>query len=163
LKTVGIVAFAFGAPHTIRSNRRIAQIASQRAWELNGRVYTQPDIHVEESTLVEYIEEKPDNPSPTLRIARGCVQWAIRCRLTVLWVVAAKPHLWRALRDIRAAIREARVRIEVRVCQEIKQYPEESWFCPDSTQYRTQSREAWNRRERILKLMPFCVYKIVAS
>jgi hypothetical protein len=163
LKKTGIVAFAFGVPDTILSNRRIAEIASKKARELNGRVYTQLDIRVEDDISVEYTDEKPGNPPPTLRIARGAVQWAKRHGLTELWVVAAKPHLWRALRDVQRAVREDGARIEVRVCKEVEQYPEDSWFCPDSTQDRVRSRKAWDKRERILKLMPFFLYKCVAS
>jgi len=163
LITSGIVPFAFGAPETILSNRRISQIASENAHELNGRIYTQLDIRIDEGIPVEYTEEEPGSPPPTLRIARGAVQWAMRNKLTDLWVVAAKPHLWRALRDVQQAVREAGARIEVRVCKEIEQYPEDSWFCPDSTQDRVRSREAWDKRENILKLMPFFVYKRFAS
>jgi len=163
LKTAGIVAFAFGVPETILANRRIAEIASKKAQELNAPMYTQLDVRVEPGIQVEYTEEEPGNPPPTLRIARGAVQWAKSRRLTELWVVAAKPHLWRALRDVQQAVREDGMRIEVRVCKEVEQYSEESWFCPDSTQERVQSREAWDKRERVLKLMPFFVYKRVAS
>ena len=163
MKTTGVIAFAFGVPETILSNRRIAEIASKKAREINGQVYAQLDIRVEEGIPVEYTKEEPGNPPPTLRIARGAVQWAKRHGLTELWVVAAKPHLWRALRDVQRAVREDGARIEVRVCKEVEQYPEDSWFCPDSTQDRVRSREAWDKRERILKLMPFWLYKLVAS
>ena len=112
---------------------------------------------------MEYTDEESGNPPPTLRIARGAIQWAKRYRLTELWVVAAKPHLWRALLDVEKAILEDGARIKVYVCKKIEQYPEDSWFCPDSTQDRVQSREAWNRRENILKLIPFFIYKRVAS
>lgn len=163
MKSAGVVAFAFGVPETIKSNRRIAEIASKKARELNCRVYTQLDIQADGGVLVDYAEEEPGNPPPTLRIARGAVKWAKRHELTDLWVVAAKPHLWRALRDVQEAVREDGAQIEVHVCEEINQYPEDSWFCPDSTQERVRSRDAWNKRERILKLMPFFVYKWVAS
>lgn len=161
--TTGVVAFAFGAPETILSNRRIAEIASKKARETSGQVYTQIDIRVEEGVPVDYTEEEPGNPPPTLRIARGAVRWAKRHGLTELWVVAAKPHLWRTLRDVQQAVREAGARIEVQVCKEVEQYPEDSWFCSDSTQDRVRSREAWDKRERILKFMPFFVYKRVAK
>jgi hypothetical protein len=162
---VGVIAFAFGVPETLLSNRRIAEIASKKARELSCRVYTQLDVRVEGDIPVDYTEEEPGNPPATLHIARGAVEWAKRHGLTELWVVAAKPHLWRALRDVQQAIREDGdgARIEVRICEEIEQYPENSWFCPDSTQDWVRSREAWDKRERILKLMPFFVYKRVAS
>jgi hypothetical protein len=164
LKTAGVVAFAFGAPETILSNRRIAIVASQKARELCAPVYTQLDVRVESGIQVEYTEEEPGNPPPTLRIARGAVQWAKRHGFTMLFVVAAKPHLWRALRDVRAAVREDGARIGVRACDKgIAQYPGDSWFCPDSAQARTRSSEVWNKRENILKCLPFFVYKRVAS
>lgn len=163
MKTTGIVAFAFGAPETIRSNQRIAQIASQKARELGAPVYTQLDIHVEPGIEVEYTEEKSGQPLPTLRIARGAVQWANQRGFKELWVVAAKPHLWRALRDVKQVVHEAGDWIEVRACKEIEQYPEDSWFCPDSTQDRVRTREAWDKREKVFRLMPFFLYKLIAS
>ena len=163
MRRIGIVAFAFGTPETILSNRRIAEIASKKALEFTCGVYTQFDVRVKQDISVKYTEEEPGNPPPTLRIARGTVQWAKRYELTELCVVAAKPHFWRALRDIQQAVREAGARIEVHACKEIEQYTEDSWFGPDSTQDRVSSRKDWNRRERILRFMPFFVYKRVAS
>ncbi len=164
MKTVGVVAFAFGAPKTIRSNRRIAKIAFKNARKFNGLVYTQLDICVDEGIPVEYTKEEPGNPPPTLRIARGAVQWAKKRGLKVLLIVAAQPHLWRCERDLIRAIKEAGAQIAVRVCfKEIKRYPEDSWYCPDSTQPRTRSPKSWWGRERILQLMPFFFYKLVAS
>lgn len=162
---IGIVAFAFGAPFTIESNRSIAGIALKNAQEFNAMVYTQRDVFFGFSLgiNVEYTEEEFGNPPPTLRIARGAIRWAKRRRLTELWIVAAKPHLWRVLRDIYQANHEVRARIEIHVCKEIEQYPEEFWFCPDSLQKRTRSRKLWNKRERILKFMPFFIYKLIAS
>jgi hypothetical protein len=52
---------------------------------------------------------------------------------------------------------------KIRAFKEIEQYSEEEWFCPDSTQERTRSREAWDKRERILKFMPFFLYKCIAK
>lgn len=159
----GIIAQAFGAPHTIHSNKIIAQIASQKAQEFSAPVYTQLDVLVEPGIDVEYTYEQPGNPPPTLRIARGAVQWAKRKGFGELWIVAAKPHLWRWVRDLTYAVWEAREQIEICVCKEIEQYSEDEWFCVDSTQARTQSRKNWQRRERILKFMPFFLYKRVAS
>lgn len=160
----GVVAFAFGVPDTIRSNRSIAFVATFKARQLNAPIYTQADVKIfDPSVVVFHTSEKPNSPPPTLRIARGAVQWANQCRFTELWVVAAKPHLWRAERDLRQAVHEAGGGIIVRVCEEIEQYPERDWFCSDSTQERTQSQKAWDGRERVLKVMPFFIYKRVAS
>lgn len=162
----GVVAFAFGVPETIQSNRRIAEIASDKARELGAvGVYTQDDVRVGPGVIRFLTDEEPGSPPPTLRMARGAVQWAMHPdhRIVEIWVAAAKPHLWRCLRDMKAAVQEAGGGIVVRVCEEIEQVPEREWFCADSTQGRTQSREAWEKRERIVCLMPFCVYKRVAS
>ncbi len=163
MEKIGILAFGFGRPWTILSNRRIAQIASQKSRELKVRVYTQLDVRVENDILVDYIDEEPGNPPPTLRIARGAVQWAKQHGLTELLIIAAKPHLWRALRDVQRAVNEAGTQIKLRACKEIERYPKDSWFCPESTQERIRYRKAWNKREKILRLVPFFIYKRLAS
>ncbi len=160
---VGIVAFAFGLPATIKSNRRIAQIASQKARELSAPIYTQLDVLIEAELNVEYTKEQPGNPPPTLRIARGAVYWAWQKGLTKLWVVPAKPHLWRCVRDLTYAVREARTPIEISVCREIEQFPEDEWFCSDSEQPHTCSKWNWWSREIIVKMIPFFVYKRIAN
>lgn len=159
----GILSFAFGVPKTILSNRRIAKISSQKARELGAPVYTQLDICVDNGIEVELTEELPGNPPPTLRLARCAVQWARNKNITDLWIVAAKPHLWRCIRDLIHAIWEVDAQIEVHVCEEIGQYPEDEWFCADSTQERTRSRKKWESRELIIKVMPFFIYKLIAS
>ena len=167
MEKVGVVAFAFGTPYTTVANRRIAAIASKKARELNCQVYTQFDVRVEKDIEVKYTEEEFGNPPPTLRIARGAVNWAIQNGINQLMIVAAKPLIWRATRDIQEAIfeAEAEVKIEIgsEVCQEIYLYNVGSWFCPESTQDRVRSRRKWNKRERILRILPFFIYKRVAS
>ncbi|HWA64378.1 MAG TPA: hypothetical protein VG866_00770, partial [Candidatus Paceibacterota bacterium] len=77
---------------------------------------------------------------------------------------AALPHLWRCERDLRAAVREARADITVRICEEIRTVGgEEYWYMPDSTQPRVRSAKEWLKREKILLMMPFFLYKRVAS
>jgi hypothetical protein len=159
---VGILPFAFGVPETIFSNWRIAQIASQKARELGAPVYTQLDIRIDDGIEVEFTEEQPGNPPSTLRFARSAVKWARNKNLTELWIVAAKPHLWRCIRDLKNVIRELKVQIEIHICDEINQYPEDEWFCTNSAQKWTQSKKSWQDRERIIKLMPFFIYKFIA-
>lgn len=158
----GIVAQAFGVPHTIHSNKIIARIASQKARELSAPVYTQLDVLVEPEIDVEYTYEQPGNPPPTLRMTRGAVQWAKNKGFKELWIVAAKPHLWRCVRDLTYAIREAGEQIEISACREIELYSDE-WFCADSEQERTRSKWNWWSRELIIKLMPLFIYKRIAS
>lgn len=174
--SVGIVAFAFGVPHSTPSNKRIAEIAM---WKASGReegewcqgdvvipapIYTQRDIQMPGFLGRQCrIEEKEGNPPPTLRIARGAVKLAKQQGIRKLLVVAARPHLWRCIRDLKYAIREAKAQIKVFVCREIKQLPENKWFDPDSTQKRARSFWKWWPREIILRLMPMAIYRRVAG
>ncbi len=162
-KDKGVVAFAFGIPYTDPSNEQIARIASWKAHELHAPVYTQLDVRIETGVDVTYTTEEPGKPPQTLRIARGAVEWAVRAGFSELWIVAAKPHLWRALRDMERAVRESKNRIVIHTCTEIEEHPEDSWFSPSSGQKHTRSRKAWNRRENILRILPFVVYKRVAK
>lgn len=160
---VGIVAFAFGVPHTIRSNRRIAEIASQKALGLRCPVYTQFDIEIESGIETTHISDSVGGPPPTLQIAREAVRWAKSMDFSELWIVAAKPHLWRCKRDLLRAIRESGEQIMIRIAEEIDLSSEDEWYCSDSTQERTRSRKNWRRRERIIEIMPFFIYKLVAG
>lgn len=160
---IGIVAFAFGAPDSILSNLRIAKIAGNKARGFEEPVYTQLDVRVAADIVVYYTDEKEGYPPPTLRIARGAVSWAMRFNITEFWIACAKPHLKRCKRDLKYAIREAGARITVWECEDIDQFPEDEWYCPDSTQPRVRSRKDWRRRERIVELMPMFIYKRVAS
>ncbi len=165
MKTSGVVAFAFGAPYSIRSNRLIAKIASQTSRDLGGAtVFTQNDINPEMDIACKYIEEESGNPPPTLRIARAAVKWAKRNEISELWVSAAHPHVWRCVRDLERAVQEECVKIEIKICGEVANISHYSeWFCSNSTQDRTRSEEKWDKRERILRWLPFFIYKLIAS
>lgn len=158
----GIVAFAFGSPGTILPNKRIAQIATDQSKRLELPIYTQQDVLIEEDVSVERVAEKPGKPPSTLCIARGAIQWAIQNGISQLWVVAAKPHLYRAIRDLRCAAEESRVNMDLLACRDVHRYSENSWFSSESTQPRTQLRRKWERREGVLRMLPLFIYKIIA-
>src|SRR3990167_11122894 len=99
----GIVAFAFGVPASLPSNRRISEITTRLARELNAIVYTQQDVELDSRIEVFRISEAPGQPPPSLRIDRRAVNWAARWKLGELWIVAARPHLIRCLRDVQFA------------------------------------------------------------
>lgn len=162
MKKYGIVAFAFGAPADILSNKLIAKIALEKAKMFNASVYTQRDILIN-GVEVEYAYEKSNNPSSTLRMARGAVDWAKRNGIEKIWIVAAKPHLWRCQRDLVQAVKESETAIKIHFFREIEDYPEDLWFCLNSTQQRTRSKKSWESREWILKLLPFNIYKLIAN
>ncbi len=145
---IGIVAFAFGVPGSIPPNLLIAEFASRAARELNAPIFTQRDVLVDTDVEVKYIEgEELDFPPPTLRIARAAIQWAKTEGFDLLKAVAAKPHLQRCVRDLRAAAKEEGAHgIRVFSFMELEKIPESCWFSSESTQSRTRSRKAWRRR-----------------
>jgi len=159
-----VVAFAFGTPNTLRSNRCIAQIASETAASLRIPVYTQHDVVPLASDVeVELTEEKYPERVPTLRIARGAIAWAQVREIDVLWLCAAGPHIARCRRDLRYAIKERRTAIEVRITPGLTSCPADFWFCSDSTQVDTRSRVVWQLRDTILMNSPMRLYSLIAS
>lgn len=157
------MAFAYGAPYTILSNQQIAKIASEKSRGHFAPAFTQMDVALDKDIDIYYVEENAGSPPPILRIAREAVQWARRRGIRKLWIVAAMPHIWRCERDLRYAVKEAGSSIEVETCEEIGQFTENSWYCLNSTQNRTRSAKSWRSQERILKLMPVSIYKLVDS
>jgi len=156
-----VIALAFGWPASIKPNQQIGQIASKKAREMNAPVYTQLDVEIEDGVQVYRVTETPGQPPSTLRMAREIAKWAKDRRVAVIWLVAAKPHLWRARRDLEEALAEVKWEIGVQICQEIFEYPDDSWFSPESAQARTRLEKTWKWRELILRAMPFSVYEIV--
>ena len=171
---IGVVAFAFGVPSTIRSNQFIASTALEEARACGAPIYTQKDIQINDPQInIERIAEASGSPSPTLRIARGAVRWAHNLGLETLIVVAAEPHMSRCFRDLEYAVREAmrgrlgkkdKAYIYVTTPRHATYHHEfHEWFCPNSEQARTRSREDWEKGERIIRSMPMWLYKLVAS
>lgn len=159
---VGIIAFAFGQPWGIPANYEIAQVTKGLSEMYSAPIYTQKDILFNILPEdVEYIKED-DNPPPTLRIARGAVQWAKRRGITILLIVAAEPHRWRAIRDVRAAISERGLGITYFSHRGWREEMKDLWFSSISSQKRTRSWWNWWSREIIVRLMPFWLYKIIA-
>ncbi|MDP1689353.1 MAG: hypothetical protein Q8L47_04480 [bacterium] len=169
-----VVAFAFGTGHT-QANPCIGLIAAEKAVSLRFKrsfsdsllevtVYSQPDLsnHIWEVTPQSIIAEKPGKPSPTLRISMWVVERAVEDGVTDLWIAAASPHLPRCERDLRWAIRHAGADIRVHICEKIEEKSYEFWFDPASTQARTQTREAWEKRETLVMQLPFSIYRLVS-
>ena len=160
----GIVAFAFGRPQTLPSNKLIAKIAMQQSWEHAAPIFTQLDVPIHNEILdVEYaFENIGGHPPSTLKIAQEAIAWASRRSITDIVVVAAKPHMWRCLRDLKEESyiqSEARIRIVPFV--NWAQYQLSDWFCEESTQPWTTSWTKWSRRDFVLRMMPFWLYKRV--
>ncbi|MDP3947728.1 MAG: hypothetical protein Q8Q41_03505 [bacterium] len=163
MSTSGVVAFAFGSPKTIRSNLLIGEIASECARALVAPVFSELNVPFVSGIDVTLTEEVPGSPPPTLRLAREAVRWAVVRGINILHVAAAEPHLWRCLRDLVGAVLEAKMDIRIAACERISRHPRTVWFCPESEQIYTASAHEWEKRERILRLMPLVLYKVIAS
>ena len=159
-----VLAFAFGTPNTLRSNRHIAELASRKARSLGAPIYTQKDVlPVEAGIQIELTQEDYPVRVPTLRIVRGAVEWALSRQIDVIWLCAAKPHLARCWRDLAYALSEMNSRIEVRPVLDNSGQGDDFWFCPESTQLDTRHRSLWQIRDTILLHMPMRLYSSIAG
>ena len=158
------MAFAFGTPNTLRSNRHIAGLASRTARNYCIPIYTQRDVlPVEAGIEVELTKEDYPVRVPTLRIARGAVGWALARQINVIWLCAARPHLARCSRDLAYAVSEMNARIEVRTILDADDKSDGFWFCSESAQLDTRFRRVWQVRDAILMHMPFRLYALIAG
>lgn len=163
LQRTGIVAFAFGKPETILSNRIIGRIATQEARQRKTMVFTQSDVIVDADIIVEYAEQQAGLPPSTLQMARNAIAWAKKYEFTRLCVVAATPHLKRCIRDLKKSARENNYSIMVFSSDKMAGYIDDLWYCPNSAQKRTQSSITWVLREKLIFALPFWLYKKITA
>ena len=156
---MGIVAFAFGGPGTTEPNRIIAGFSSEDARKFSCGVYTEYDVWIDPEIIVEYIKREQKSPPSTLQIARGAIMWAKKYGINELRIVAAKPRLKRAMRDVKKAIQDARASINVCACQGIQEFSEDIWYDSSSRQNKTRSPRSWKIAEAVLEKLPFFIYE----
>jgi len=131
---------------------------------LNAAIYTQHDVMpLEPGIEVELTQENYPQRVPTLRIARGAVNWARGRGYSELWVCAAEPHIARCLRDLDYAVREANAEIKLKPRENVEQHPIDFWFCSDSTQLDTRVPAIWRARDAVLMNMPMRLYALIAG
>ena len=159
----GIVALAFGLPDTISSNVEIGRETADASRRYCAAIFTQHGVMVPhvQSTVTYMHEDEPG--SPTLRITRAAVSWAVAHGITTLVIVCATPHAKRCMRDMHVAIDESGITMNLILDSAAASIPEGVWFSPDSTQERTRTKASWKRRELILLYMPLWLYKRVAA
>lgn len=110
---VGIVAFGFAVPETVTSNKQIAEMAEELAALYSAPIFTQYVVKVVTHADVTNADDRPNDPPPTLRIARKAVAWAVKRGIEKLFVVAAAPHEWRSMRDMCMAVKESGASIKL--------------------------------------------------
>ncbi len=165
-----VVAFAFGMPFSIPANEAVHDVACGAAHLMNATVFTQADCgimnpHVPNGVLILPQIPSANPPPPTLRIARFAAQNAKDMGITELYIVAAPPHIWRCMRDMKMAMREVGLKATLSAYgQDILQeeHSPSYWFYPEGEQYCTQYRYRWMIRDTILYCIPWWLYKRIA-
>ena len=102
------MVFSFGSARTALSNVTLGTLAIEQASQGTSHMYAHPNVPVRHIVEPINITEPPGWNMSTLNMARMAIRWAKRNKFDQLVVVAAKPHLWRCVRDLRVAAREAR-------------------------------------------------------
>lgn len=145
MRRPGIVAFAFGAPRNIRPNRTIAKIASQRSRKFGALIYAQSGLNFDLELGVEHTRSKF---MTTLQLARMAIFWAIESGVDELVAVAAQPHIWRCVRDLKYVVREEEIYASIKIlsCEEVCVFPTAHWFDTRSTTRHTRSLPIWRGR-----------------
>jgi hypothetical protein len=164
----GIVTFAFGSPWITDPNMLLGMLTRTLFFYIGGGVpiYTQEDIreHVERQVASLTLASQEPGISPsTLRIARGAACWARKEKLSILHVVAAAPHLKRCVRDLRWALEEEGLSLNLMPHRNIRDYGPEVWFSRESTQLHTRSRFLWTIRESLLLHLPRALYERIGA
>lgn len=160
--SVLIVAYAFGTGAEIWSNKTISATTVQLARAHNAFVFTQkPFIKLPPDIRAAYVKETEAKPAPTLIIAKQSVPHILAQKCSKVLLLAARPHLPRAGRDQALAHWDAGIDVPIEIPDEILRYSYDSWFCSDSTQARTQSREQWEKRETFALRLPIPLYRLV--
>ena len=160
----GIIIFAFGQPASIDSNLHLAAEAINILFQKQiEKIFTQQDIKLSISegiVDIKYVEEGSEPPS-TLYIANKALTWALDNQLGKVIILAAKPHKWRCLRDVKKVFSNSGIIIEAQAATDY--LISLIWFNRDSLQMRTRKKIYWWPREIFLRLLPFFLYKRVAG
>lgn len=150
----GVLAFAFGVPFTLYSNKEIARVSSEIAEGGGYPILTQELVPVTPGLDVQRVLEPPESDvyASTFYIAKQAIVWVRDKEVTTLHVVAADVHLWRCIRDLRWVALDEWVPIELVPHAVPVGWQKSSW------QAHVKSPWLWYRREILLRMMPKWLY-----
>lgn len=151
---IGIVAFAFGMPRNLPSNRKIAILARAQMRNRGAIVYTQQVVPLNADQHTTIPEELAGTPS-TLHIAQGAATWARELGLVEVIIICAGPHAWRCRRDMKEALNHEKINATILVNPSGGPSP---CFYKESEQWWTRTAWQWNVREIFLRCLPFWLY-----
>ena len=166
-----IFALSFGKPDSISSNRAIASIAIKISLDLDIPIIADNSISLSSFLYnVSFIGPPAYEHESTINLAKifACLPGMKKGKWDKVIIVSAPDYMWRAIRDVKDALRESGVSCEVcdwrdyidnrLVCDRFYK-----WYDKNSTQLWTRIRLLFAIREIILKLMPFWLYKKVTT
>lgn len=168
-----ILAFAFGNPHWLKSNKVIAKRAVNLARIFNADIFTQKDILIDKGVARHYCIMYAENKAirqeddyqeylSTFDIIERFARCAKKEKWEKVWVVAAPQHIGRCLRDLEKTLKKENLKIEILI-DSVDDYDKNTWYSEESTQWRTRSPLLWWLREIPLRIMPWRLYKKIAK
>lgn len=156
-----IFVFAFGAPETLESNKRLANCAER---VFKGQIIKTPLIITQEDIPISVPHIIAANDEKYLSSLGIIIYAKRRPEIQILWrnkkplkilVIAVGPHLKRCVRDVKKIFPGHIVQGK----SPYNDFP----FCKESTQQWTRSWLSWWPRELILRILPWPIYKKLAG
>jgi len=154
-KKIGIITFAFGRPSSLPSNVLLSQYTQMYAKQHSAPTFTQYDIKIQTGEVTTTAGAVPT----TRIIAKRAAKWVRKNNFETIYIVAARPHLRRCIRDIKKECRSINVSPKIIVIPEIYRTPNTTWFHKQSIQWHTRNAFLWWLRETCLLSLPYTLYK----
>lgn len=127
----------FGLPATLPANRAIAAVALQAAKRYDLPIFCAPSGIFDLGDYQNLIERDFPGYVSTVKQVGALVAMAQQRQWKRVLLVAAPPHIWRALRDVRAA------GLSVDAAPSLYEHPRSVWYSRDSEHRQTTSWFRW--------------------
>lgn len=131
----------FGAPAALRANRAIAAAAVRASRARNIPLFYAPRDIFDFGDYPDSFSKDFGGYISTVKQVRALTETAREHAWRRVLVIAAPPHRWRALRDLRAAGFEARV--DEAIDDSLRALPRSFWYAPESEHRQTTSWFRW--------------------
>lgn len=150
-----IFGFSFGKPRKNVginfANIAIAEFCKKNSQVVIGtKIFHDASILINNANSVIIGKNKPDVHESTIELLEKALPIFQKENINEVCIVAAKPHIWRVIRDAKKILID--INVYTMPIDNIR------WFQPDSTQIFTRHAWIWWPREIILRLLPFKFY-----
>ena len=127
----------FGAPAALPANRAIAEAALRESRQRKIPIFFAPRDIFDFAGYTNGLSRDFSGYISTVKQVRALIEAAKDQAWQRVLIVAAPPHIWRALRDVRAA------GLSAGVAQSLRSYPRRFWYSAESTHRQTTSWFRW--------------------